>query len=266
MYEAFFEMKRTPFVRGIPVDMLYHDHDVDEIHDRLVYAAKKQLFAVLIGDSGAGKTTLLRRLKDTLDGPDYTVLYLADSKLTPRHFYNGLLEQLGCDTHFYRGDARKKLHHQIDIMRGVERRKLVAVVDESHLLDREMLEEIRFLLNYRMDSENPLALILSGQQELWDKLKKQAFRAVRNRVDIQCFLHPYEFARMKAYIDSQLAYSGHPAPIFSENALQLIFDFSSGVPRLVNRACTQSLIYAYQQRRSIIDDRMVQLVLDSEVS
>ena len=71
---------------------------------------------------------------------------------------------------------------------------------------------------------------------------------------------------MKDYIDSQLAYSGHPAPIFSENALQLIFDFSSGVPRLVNRACTQSLIYAYQQRRSIIDDRMVQLVLDSEVS
>lgn len=266
MYETFFEMKRTPFVRGIPVDMLYHDHDVDEIHDRLVYAAKKQLFAVLIGDSGAGKTTLLRRLKDTLDGPEYTVLYLADSKLTPRHFYNGLLEQLGCDTHFYRGDARKKLHHQIDIMRAVEQRKLVAVVDEGHLLDREMLEEIRFLLNYRMDSENPLALILSGQPELWDKLKKQAFRAIRNRVDIQCFLHPCEFAQMKNYIDCQLAYSGHPAPIFSDDAMQLIFAFSSGVPRLVNRACTQSLIYAYQQRRSIIDDRMVQIVLDSEVS
>ena len=141
-------MKRTPFVRGIPVDMLYHDHDVDEIHDRLVYAAKKQLFAVLIGDSGTGKTTLLRRLKDTLDGPDYTVLYLADSKLTPRHFYNGLLEQLGCDSLFYRGDARKKLHHQIDIMRGVEKRKLVAVVDEGHLLDREMLRETAFEKGY----------------------------------------------------------------------------------------------------------------------
>ena len=37
---------------------------------------------------------------------DYTVLYLSESKLTPRHFYNGLLEQLGCETRFYRGDAR----------------------------------------------------------------------------------------------------------------------------------------------------------------
>ena len=104
----------------------------------------------------------------------------------------------------YRAE-HKTLHRQIDIMRGVEKRKLVAVVDEGHLLDREMLEEIRFLLNYRMDSENPLALILSGQQELWDKLKKQAYRAIRNRVDIQCFLHPYEYARMKNYIDSQMA-------------------------------------------------------------
>ena len=117
-----------------------------------------------------------------------------------------------------------------------------------------------------MDSENPLALILSGQQELWDKLKKQAYRAIRNRVDIQYFLHPYEYARMKNYIDSQMAYAGHPAPIFSDDALRLIFSFSAGVPRLVNRVCTQSLIYAYQQRRSIIDDRMVQIVLDAEVS
>ena len=266
MYEDFFEMTHTPFSRGIPVDMLYHDQDTDEIHDRLVYAAQKQLFAILIGESGAGKTTALRRLRETLDGPDYAVLYLADSKMTPRTFYNGLLEQLGCETSFYRGESRKRLHHKAEIMRAVENRKLVVIVDEGHLLGREMLEEIRFLLNYKMDSENPLSLIISGQTELWDKLKKQAFRAVRNRVDILCFLTPYEYAQTKSYIDRQLEYAGHSNPIFSEDAIKLIYAFSSGLPRLVNRACTQSLIYAYQNRRSIIDDRMVQIVLDGEVS
>lgn len=59
---------------------------------------------------------------------------------------------------------------------------------------------------------------------------------------------------------------GHPNPIFSEDALQRVFEFSSGVPRLINRACTQALIYACQNRRAIIDDRMVQIVLEGEVA
>ena len=109
--------------------------------------------------------------KSMISITEYAVLYLTDSKLTPRHFYNGLLEQLGLETWFYRGDARKKLHQEIEIMRGVSKRKLVVIVDEGHLLSKEMLEEIRFLMNYKMDSEHPLALILAGQTELWDKLK-----------------------------------------------------------------------------------------------
>lgn len=84
MYESFFEMTKTPFTRGIPVDMLYSNNDNEEIYNRLVYAAKKQLFAILIGDAGAGKTTTLRHLYEKLDGPSYAVLYLADSDLTPR--------------------------------------------------------------------------------------------------------------------------------------------------------------------------------------
>ena len=86
MYEDFFEMKNTPFARSIPVDMLYRDREIDEIHNRLIYAARKQLFAVLVGDSGAGKTTTFRRLKETLEGPNFSVLYLTESKLTPRNF------------------------------------------------------------------------------------------------------------------------------------------------------------------------------------
>lgn len=266
MYEAFFEMNHTPFLRNLPVPELYEDPDITEIHNRLVYAAQKQMFAVLIGDAGVGKTTALRKLKDALDGPEYSVLYLADSKMTPRHFYNGILEQLGLETYFYRGDARKRLHQEIEIMRGVAKRKLVVIVDEGHLLSKEMLEEVRFLLNYKMDSENPLALILAGQTELWDKLKLQAYRAIRHRLDIQCFLMPYDFAQMKAYIDRQMNYSGHTGPVFSEEALLRIFEFSAGVPRMINRACTQSLIYAYQTRRAIIDDHMVQIVLEGEVT
>jgi len=265
MYEEFFRMTDTPFTRGIPADRLYTDNEISETENRLIYTAQKQLFAVLSADAGMGKTTLLRRFCENLHSTEYTVLYLSDSKLTPRHFYNGLLEQLGCETRFYRGDARKLLHRQIEIMRGVGHRKLVVIVDEAHLLSQEMFEEIRFLLNYHMDSENPLALILSGQSEMNDKLKLQSMRAVQNRIDVKCYLNPFDFSRTKAYIAKQLAYSGHEGDIFSEEAQHVIHKFSGGIPRLINRACSQSLIYAYQSRRNIVDDHMVEEVLRSEV-
>jgi type II secretory pathway predicted ATPase ExeA len=65
----------------------------------------------------------------------------------------------------------------------------VVVVDEAHLLDREMLEEVRFLLNFRMDAMSPMALILVGQTELWEKLQLQSYAAIRQRIDLQSKLY-----------------------------------------------------------------------------
>jgi type II secretory pathway predicted ATPase ExeA len=74
---------------------------LEEILGQLQYAAQRQLFAVVTGDCGISKITIIRTLKDSLDPGKYMVLYLADSKLTPRHFYKGLLAQLGVEVMFY---------------------------------------------------------------------------------------------------------------------------------------------------------------------
>ena len=89
-----------------------------------------------------------------------------------------------------------------------------------------MLEEIRFLLNYRMDSENPLALILSGQSELWDRMKTQAYRAIRYRIDVECFMELFDCSQTEAYIAKQLHYAGGNEQIFSDSALKKIYDYS----------------------------------------
>lgn len=266
MFEDFFQMKQTPFSKGIPISSLYEDKDTEEIHSRLVYAAQNRLFALLIGDSGAGKTTTLRRLKDSLERREFAVLYIADSKLTPRNFYNDMLRQLGCDPCHVRCDARRSLHKQVEMMSLVDNRHVVVIVDEGHLLDKDMLEEVRFLLNYKMDSENPLTLIISGQTELWDRLQRSSYNAIRHRVDIQCFIQHYELSQTKAYIERHLTYAGYTSPLFSDAAIQVVHDFSSGIPRLINRVCTQSLNFAYQNRRTIIDDHMVELVLNGELN
>jgi len=266
VFEDFYGFSATPFSRTIPTDKLYRGNDSDELIKRLKYTANRQLFAVMTGDSGTGKTTVLRRFRDELQNGKYTIMYLSESKLLPRGFYKGLLEQLGVTSSYYCGEAKRQLHKEIEILKGVQGVIPVAIVDESHLLDREMLEEVRFLLNFRMDSQSPMALIMAGQCELWDKLKLQSYAAIRQRIDIVCCLGHLDKPQTTEYIKAHLDYAQCDKEIFTDGAIDDIFEFSGGIPRLINKACTSSLIYGAQNRKSIIDDRMIKLVIDSELS
>lgn len=266
MFESFYGFSRTPFTRNIPVGELYQSVLLEETLGRLEYAAERRWFVVITGDCGTGKTTTIRRYAQTLNPSKFKVLYLSDSKLTPRHFYKGLLEQLGFESKFYRGDAKRQLHREIELMRGIQHLQPVVVVDESHLLDREMLEEVRFLLNMKMDAESPMALILVGQSELWDRLQLQSYAAIRQRIDLQCKLIHYDRAEVESYMQRHLAYAGAIREIFSEAAIDDIYRFSSGAARLINKICTHSLMYGAQNGHQIIDDRMVKRVIEGELS
>lgn len=112
MYKAFYEMQRLPFVRDIPPEKLYESPAMEETLGRLSYAADRQLFAVVTADSGCGKSTLVRCFAGTLSREEYILLYLSDSKLTPRWFYKGMLDQLGVEARFTaampKGSCRRK--------------------------------------------------------------------------------------------------------------------------------------------------------------
>ncbi|KJS12608.1 MAG: ATPase AAA, partial [Peptococcaceae bacterium BRH_c8a] len=156
-------------------------------------------------------------------------------------------------------------HREVELMRGIQQLQPVVIVDEAHLLDKEMLEEVRFLLNFKMDAQSPMALILVGQSELWDKFQLQAYAAIRQRIDLQCKLPHLDRAQVGEYINRHLAYAGAEHDIFSDNAIDEIFRYSSGAARLVNKVCTHCMLYGAQNGRRIIDDHMVKLVIQGEL-
>jgi type II secretory pathway predicted ATPase ExeA len=120
-------------------------------------------------------------------------------------------------------------------------------------------------LNYRMDSMNPMALILVGQNELWDKLKMQSYTAIRQRIDIKCELPQYDRSQADEYIQSHLVYAKGSLDIFTDKAIDEIYRYSAGSARAINKVCTHSLMFASQRAKKLVDDHMMKTVIAGEL-
>lgn len=266
IYEETYGMSRTPFVRNVPAEDLYEPRFMGETLSRLHFVAQNQQFAVITADSGCGKSTLLRKFNEQLPKDKYVLLYISDSKLSPKWLYTSLLDQLGLESGFYRGDAKKMLQKQVSIIQNKEHRKVVIILDEAHLLEKETLEEFRFLLNSEFDSVSQMALILAGQTELWDnKLRYRRYEAIRQRIDVSIVLPHLNRAETEQYILTHMKYAGCDHPVFTEKAIDEIFRTSTGIERMINKICEKSLIYSAQQRLQLIDEHAVRYVEEHEM-
>ena len=265
MYRDFYGMSNLPFVRDIEPGKLYESVAMQESLSRLRYVAARKMFAVVSGDSGCGKSTMLRKFAYSLPHGEYEVLYVSDSKLTPTTLYKRLLSQLGVESGFKRCESKDKLHQEVAMLKGAYDKKVVCILDEAHLLDKATLEEFRFLLNCDYDSKSPMAVVLSGQTELWDtKLKTQRYAAIRQRIDLNCVLPHLDRSETGKYIQAHMEYAGCPQQIFTDGALDVIYTESSGIMRLINRICERCLMYGCQQGKRLIDDHIVRYVVENE--
>ena len=264
MFEAFFNFTGTPFGRNIPVTELLETDARNELAGRLEFVARTRSFGVFTGDAGTGKTTAIRKFSQELDPNRHRILYLSDSALTPRNFYWEALHQLGYEPRFYRGDAKRQMQKALADLTDTEKKTPVIIVDEAHLLSREMLEEIRFLLNLRMDSYSSLALILIGQTELRETLKLQVHQAIAQRVDIRFHLNPMERAETVTYVKRHLEAVKAPVEIFTQAALSVLYEYTGGIPRKVNKVATACLMAAAGKQQPLIDDHLMRVVIESE--
>ena len=268
MIEQFFNFKHIPFERNIPTEHLYTTPKFDELLSRLEYAARNRKFIVITGGVGVGKTTAARAFVSSLDPNNFRCIYIADSALTPRVFYWEVLTQLSADDKpsFYRSEGKRKMIARFKHLAESSQVIPVVIIDEAHKLSEVMLEETRFLLNNSMDSENLMSLVVLGQSELRSKLSKEIFEPITQRIDFRFTLVPFDRAQTQDYIHAHLRYAGEEREIFTPSAVDAVFNFSGGIARKINKACSMSLLYASQKAMRSVDGGIVEYVAEQELS
>lgn len=264
MFERFFGFAQTPFTRQIATAQLYQATHFQELLARLQYMTQQRLFGLITGEIGAGKSTAVRALRDTLDPAHYRWLYLTDSSFTPRTFYRQLSAQLDRQPKFLTAEAKHTFQAAVLELYQNQKKTAVLVVDEAHLLSGVMLEEIRFLTNFSMDSLSPMALVLVGQPELKRTLALQAFEPINQRISLRFHLSGFSEEETQSYVKHQLDVAGCNRELFTREALQLIHQFTQGIARKINNVCTSCLLDAFTRSESIIDDHLVRRVIEAE--
>lgn len=261
MLTSHFGLRALPFRKEIASASLYATPSHQELLARLQFVIGQRAFGLITGDPGSGKSTTIRALYDLLDPTVNPLLYIADSSLTPKAFYREVLEQFGVQVPFHARQVRRRYEEMI--LEGYRRdgRQPVLVLDEAHLLSEPMLQEIRFLTNFHMDSVAPLSLILVGQPELRSKLRLRAFEAIVQRIQVRYHLGNLTESEVTGYVEHQLRQAGAERPIFAEQAVHSIAIQSRGVPRQINNLCLSSLWDACARGQRFVEEANVQRVV-----
>lgn len=248
MYRAFFGLHHSPFDISPDPGFLYPTTQHYEALANLYYAIRERKgFVILTGEVGTGKTLLVRCLFQKLEKEGVKYAYVFSPALTPVEFLRYVAADLGLHI-----DWKDKSDLLLGLSRFLIRRHdegmtTVLVVDEAHLLSREVLEESRLLNNLETNRGKLLQIALVGQPELDEKLDSPNLRQLKQRVAFRCQLQPLSPEEVQEYVVWRLKRAGMNGqiPLFSADSLQAIHEHSRGFPRLINTICENALISAY---------------------
>lgn len=264
MYKKFFGLRENPFNVNPDPRYLFSTPHTEEALSCLTYGIQtRKGFVLLTGEVGTGKTTLINKLMEWLRGNGISAAFIFNPRLTEDQFFEFMMMDFGiaCDTRS-KSQVLMRLNDWL-----LERYRLgetaVLVVDEAQTLSSALLEEIRLLTNFETYTEKLLQIILSGQPELESKLKRPELRQLRQRITLRTKTCPLTLAETGGYIQSRLRIAGSDGiPIFTPEAIQAIYRYSRGIPRLVNILCEHALISAFADQQKPVQARIIESVAE----
>lgn len=243
MYLDFYGLKEKPFSLTPDPQYLYLSESHRAAIDFLLFGIKqREGFMVVTGDIGTGKTTICRSLLEKLDRNVKTAV-LFNSFLTEGELLRAILRDLGFTSIGRTKAERIEALNQFLLNQLSQGEHVVLMIDEAQNLSIPVLEQIRMLSNLETTKEKMLQIILFGQLELDQKLKSPKLKQLNQRIAIRHHILPLTREETESYIYQRLTVAGAQGSItFSKSAIDEIYRFSKGIPRLINLICDRSLI------------------------
>lgn len=242
MYHEFYKLKEHPFRLSPDPAFICMTEQHREALSGLIYSVcTRPGLSVLLGEAGTGKTTTLYTLLGLLERRQYMTAMCTNPILNREEFYEFVLLKFGVIA-----PSTSKTRQLIALEEALKRhraqgRNAVLILDEAQRLSAELLEEVRLLLNLETPREKLLEIVLAGQPELGDTLRRHELRQLKQRVGCVCTLKPLNPEEITEYINHRLTQAGRTEPLFSNDAIEMIFAYSGGIPRLINTLADTAL-------------------------
>ena len=266
MYESYYGFNEKPFSLTPDPKYLYRSESHANAFELLQYAIeRREGFVVITGDIGTGKTTLCRALLEKIDRRTFTALLL-NPFLSEEDLLRAILQDLGVVSRSGerlpgRQPSKQELVNTLhDFLMSLVPigGRAVLIIDEAQNLPLPILEQIRILSNFETDKEKLLQIFLVGQLNLLPLLRSPELRQLDQRVSIRYQLRPLTNDEVGAYVSHRLAIAnGSKRVVFAPAALRLVYDYSAGIPRLINLLCDRALLAGYTAQTMRIDEDLV---------
>jgi general secretion pathway protein A len=271
MYESFYNLKEQPFGTTPDPRYLYKSDGHREALAYLAYGVfQKKGFLAVTGEVGIGKTTVIRAFVHSFH-PSLEVAFVLNTNVKFEEMLYLILEDFGCEIP---SDSKVRMLTTLNeflIERFADNRNPVIIIDEAQNLSIEVLEELRMLSNLETNEQKLLQIVLVGQPELEGILARRSLRQLKQRIPgilrIQSLTHP----EVAEYIRHRLDKAGlrNGSLRFTEDAETAVYEYSRGIPRLINMICERALLRGYLRRANVIRRETVQAsvreVLDLEL-
>ncbi len=262
-YEAFYGLDKEPFSDIPDPDFFYSGPEHTRALVKLLHVIKKnRALGLLTGGIGCGKTTIIRRIFAGLgEEEEYSgsLMTLTQPDFSALWFNKKLGELLGLKL-----DSRGRTEMKLDLIGELQRRykankKSVILIDEANnITNPEVIEEIRGLLNLELEGYRLVTVILSGMGDMYKKIKNNV--SFRQRISAIVSLPPLTIGSTRDYINYRLEQAGATGRIFSDEANKMIYDFTSGVPRVINVICDNALLEGALLKKKMIEESIIKRV------